>query len=346
MDALFLELLEISLGVRDSFSTPPTPQQWEDLYNTARKQSVGGVLALSLEQLPEWQLPPLEVGRRWMMDRAKATSRSALADKRAAELTRIFEDAGFKCCVLKGQGVARLYPDPPSRQSGDIDIWVPGGRRKVMSFLKGKYKTGRHVYLHVDVHFFDDMPVEVHFHPAFMFNLIRNARLQKYFESEARAWDMAGGGELGFCYPKPLFDAVFSLAHISKHIINEGVGIRQVMDHHFVMAALGEDDKKEFARLARHLGLASVAGALAYVDREVFGEASVDCVFPPDKRRGRNLLKDIELSGNFGHYDERNEWRVARWRRFIWDYPSEVIWLPIRQVWEWSWRILNGYVRI
>ena len=346
MDPLFLELLEIALGSKDCFRTAPDPDQWASLYKMARKQSVSGVMALALERLPEWQLPPLEIGRKWMMERGKASSRSALADKRAAELTAFFSEAGYKCCVLKGQGVARLYPDPPSRLSGDIDLWVVGERKKILSLLKGKYKTGRQVYHHVDVHFFDDMPVEVHFHPSFMYNMARNAALQRYFDSEAAAWDMAGGADPGFFYPRPLFDAVFSLSHILKHIINEGVGVRQVMDHHFIMAALPEEDKPKFVATARSLGLAGVGAAMAYVEREIFGGSAVDCVFKPDARRGRRLLDDIEQSGNFGHFDERTGGRTARWRRFITDYPSEILSLPFRQAWEWSWRILNGYVKL
>ena len=346
MDPLFLELLRIALGGNTSFRVKPTDAQWAALYKTARKQSVTGLTAQALERLPDDQLPPMELGRRWLGDRVRAARRNALSDTRASQLTAIFTEAGYRCCVLKGQGVARLYPDPSLRQSGDIDLWVIGDRDGILSFLRSRYPVGRHVYHHADVHFFEDMPVEIHFHPSFMYGLRRNRQLQRFFDEEAEAWDMEGGEETGFRYPKPLFDAVFSLSHIQKHIINEGVGLRQVTDHHFILRALTDADRVRYRDTARALGLGPVAAAMAFVEREVFGPLAADPVFTPDPVRGRRLLEDIDQSGNFGRMDDRKEGRVARWIRFLPDYPSEILSLPFRQLWEWTWRILKGYVRL
>ena len=41
---------------------------------------------------------------------------------------------GFRCCILKGQGLALHYPNPYMRTPGDIDVWVSVGRRKVMQY--------------------------------------------------------------------------------------------------------------------------------------------------------------------------------------------------------------------
>ena len=38
--------------------------------------------------------------------------------------------------ILKGQANARLYPDKFSRETGDIDIWVEGGRESVLALLQ------------------------------------------------------------------------------------------------------------------------------------------------------------------------------------------------------------------
>ena len=48
----------------------------------------------------------------------------------------LFEDEGHRTAILKGQANARLYPQPWSRQPGDIDIWVDGGKDKVMETVR------------------------------------------------------------------------------------------------------------------------------------------------------------------------------------------------------------------
>lgn len=341
---LFLQLVQIAVGTRPSFDSAPSESEWDALYQTAGDQSVRGVLFRALDVLPEEQMPSRDQCRRWMMDRTRAVRRNALADQRARELTGLFADAGFRSVVLKGQGVSRLYPDPTLRQSGDIDLWVPGGREKVLAFLKGHYPLRKPVYHHVAARFFEDIEVEVHFLPAFLYRPSRNRALQAYFDAQALAWSFCGGEEEGFYYPGPAFDAVFSLVHISKHIINEGVGLRQVMDHHYIMLALSEADKREVDRVAGGLGLASLASALSYVEERLFGSTGSPDLFPPDERRGARLLEDVLLSGNFGRSDKRPGGLAARFFRFLPDYPSEVLWSPFWKAWHRIWRKCKGYL--
>ena len=254
-DLLFFQMVRIADGVQETFDTAPSGQQWDELLETARNQSVTGVLSHAIERLPDGQLPSRIQVRKWMMERTKAVRRNALMEARARELAQLFSEAGFRSAVLKGQGVARFYPDPTLRQSGDIDLWVPGGREKVLAFLRGRYFLRPPVYHHIQARFFEDVEVEVHFLPAFLYNPFKNRRLQSYFDGQAATWNMAGGEEDGFCYPRAAFDAIFSLIHISKHIINEGVGLRQVMDHHYIMNALSGTEREEVRRQAAALGL-------------------------------------------------------------------------------------------
>ena len=340
-DPLFFQVLQVSVGTRQSLDIQPSDADWEAVLQTGRDQSVSGILCRALEILPDAQLPSRDGLRQWMAERTRTVRRNALMDQRAADLTAWFAAEGWRSAVLKGQGVARFYPEPGLRTSGDIDIWVPGGREKVLGLLKGRIPVRRPVYHHVEARFFEDAEVEVHFLPAFLYNPRRNRILQDFFDAQAQAWDMAGDN---FRYPRPLFDAVFSLTHISKHIINEGVGLRQVMDHHYILAALSEAEKDEVRRLAGRLGLRSLGGALSYVELRFFGQEGCPGLFPPDPRRGERLLQDILLSGNFGHADKRKGGLAARFFRFLADYPSEVLWSPVWKTGHWVWRKCKGYL--
>ena len=108
--------------------------------------------------------------------------------------------------------------------------------------------------------------------------------------------------------------------------------------------------------LFKKLGLKEFAGAVMYVMREVFAMPEERMLCRPDEKRGRKLLEEIMIGGNFGKFDERYNWAettngsmdyrgasyaFARLRhnfQFLRDYPSEVLWEPVFRVYHWVWR--------
>lgn len=344
-NSLFFELLPISVGAVNTLTGIYDDDRWLEAFETAKQQSVCGALSAFLDVLPSEQLPSKAVCRKWMMARNVIERKNALADKRAGDLTVFFSGLGFDSCVLKGQGVARLYPDPSLRECGDIDIWVEGGRVRVLAALIGRVPLSCPVYHHVDARFFEDIPVEVHFTPAWSYNPFMNRRIQRYFDFRKHAPGMHVPGGCAFSAPGAVFQAVFSLLHISKHIINEGVGVRQLMDYYHILRSMTSAERDEAAALLPGLGLSKVAGAVMYIAGELFG---LDCslmICEPDPWRGRKLLGDVMLSGNFGHFDERGGGLGGRFVRFVCQYPSEVLWSPVWKVWHRLWRLRKGYLR-
>ena len=94
---------------------------------------------------------------------------NALLNSEAKRITALFEGEGYHTAILKGQANARLYPDPMSRQPGDIDIFVDGGLERVTALLtrlgmikEDEKPQSHHWHLHTDN---PDVTVEVHFLP-------------------------------------------------------------------------------------------------------------------------------------------------------------------------------------
>lgn len=64
--------------------------------------------------------------------------------------------------MLKGTGLARLYPNPLRRQSGDVDIWVEGDRVRILKLLKdNNFKVGHVVIHHADSEIIDGVETEI-----------------------------------------------------------------------------------------------------------------------------------------------------------------------------------------
>ena len=108
--------------------TPLSGDQWREIYQMAVRQTLVGVMFPAIERLPEGLRPPKEILLQWYMQKERIVKMNRLLNLRAVETERFFKQEGFKTCILKGQGVATLYPNPLLRVSGDIDIWLSGGR--------------------------------------------------------------------------------------------------------------------------------------------------------------------------------------------------------------------------
>lgn len=130
---LFFELIQVSIGKLDALSCEPSTAEWNALYGMAVKQAVAGVCFYGIQRLPKEQLPPKGLLLQWFALSEQIKQRNRLVNARACELQKQLEDDGLRACVLKGQGVARLYDFNDNdkdklgayRQSGDIDPAFP-----------------------------------------------------------------------------------------------------------------------------------------------------------------------------------------------------------------------------
>ena len=293
----------------------------------------------------------------WLADVVYSDERNRLLNERAQFLARYFRERNYRTCVLKGQGVARLYPMPELRQCGDIDIWVDGKQDAIISCLKDNYIGLRHIdYVHSEAVFFDDAEVEVHFRPSWMYNPIKNRKLQKFFRENAKEQFGNVDFKMGFAYPTIKFNLVYSLIHINRHIFEEGIGLRQLLDYYYILKHSTNEDRDKAFLVLCDLGLRKFVGAIMYIEETVLSIDKEFLLCKPNDKEGRFLLEEIIRGGNFGHYDERNKFyskderiqrglfTLKRNMRYLRHYPSEVFWKPLWQLWHWCWRKRKGYL--
>ena len=149
MDNHFLALLRFSLGIDREFNFRPTADEWARLYEQSLRQSLVGVTYEGVSRLPEDCFEPAASGGadaqthlpqllalQWASDAEVIAGLNDLQNRKAARLTARFEEQGHHTVILKGQANALLYPNPLSRQPGDIDIDVDGGRERVAATLR------------------------------------------------------------------------------------------------------------------------------------------------------------------------------------------------------------------
>lgn len=335
----------MALGNLDALSQIPDSEEWTILLAGAKKQGVVALMLSGLERLPSIQRPSQKVLLCWIGIGQMTAEVYSLQCARAKELTHFFNNLefGVKSCVLKGVGMSQLYPVPARRHGGDIDIWVDGSRKEVMKWLHRQCDIGHVEWHHAEAKLFKDVSVEVHFHPGWLYNPAHNRRLQRWFNNQKnRQFDM--NEKLGFAYPTVRFNAVYSLIHLYHHLIEEGVGIRHIVDYYFILKALPVDERSAVLADLKSFGMNKVTAAMMWVLQEVCGLSSEYLLCEPDEKEGRFVLDEVMNGGNFGQYrkDFHRRNTVSRFFFMLHHYPKEVLWVVPWKLWHMCWRLVNG----
>ena len=235
---IFFEFLRFCIGTVQEVPSSLKGADWRVLYAMARKQCLVGVLFDGIKRLPAGVGMDKGLLFQWMAQNQTLRKTNARLDKAAVEVAEWFGRKGFRTCVLKGQGNALLYPPGMERTPGDIDLWVDGGDRKVVSFVRSLSPDEKVCYHHIGFPEYNGVEVEVHFRPSFLFCFRHNRRLQEYYErvmDEQFAHRVKLGEQGEVAVPKAEFNLIFQLTHIFTHLMNEGIGLRQLLDYFFVL---------------------------------------------------------------------------------------------------------------
>lgn len=358
--------LRYSLGKKENMSRVITGMDWQELYSFASKQALLGLCFEGIERLgkeyPE-ELRQNPIGREllmtWMGKAQQIRRQNMKVNAVASKLFSMLKEDGMRCCVLKGQGNALMYPNPYSRTPGDIDVWIDASRERIMEYAQKKFELGDNIRLqHLETSL-DGVPVELHFFPCSMNNPIYHARLQKWFRRNA---DLQcsnvvslpdGAGDIAI--PTTAFNVVYQLTHLYHHFFDEGIGMRQIIDYYFVASMLNVNCEMLtwLQKDLKHLGLWKFAGAVMYVLHEALGLSEEKMIAPMDEKRGRLLLAEILDGGNFGrhftkyagftHQSMGKKYFLKIWRNmhFVRYYPAEALSEPIFRTWHFFWRMKN-----
>ena len=350
------------MGRASSLEKDPTPQTWNMLFNMARQQTLLGVLNDAAHSLPVEQQPPEDILERWDRLTGRIEEIHSTHEKHTVELEDVLARLGLHGCILKGTGLARLYPNPGRRQCGDIDVWVPGPRKNIIKAFSKEYPVHDVIYQECKVDIFDDTEVEVHFHPAKLFNPFSNARLQRWFEKHSPFESpdsipcIQGQGRAVLCYPDAEFNTVFCMAHMYRHYLVGGLGLRQMMDYYYVLRELPAAGREPAMRTLKRLGMGRFTAATMLALQYNFGLEDEYLLCEPDRKLGPQLIEDLIKMGNFGVLDPRNrgkegESALARFRRKnrrvfsnLRHYPREVLWAPFARLSQYFWRLFLGYL--
>ena len=236
---IFFDFLRFCIGSAKEIPDSLKEADWKELYAIAKKQCLVGVLFDGIKKLPAEHVEmEKELLLRWMAESQMLEKANVRLNDAAIQVSEWFRKKGFRTCILKGQGNALMYPNPYSRTPGDIDIWVEGEDKRVISFVRSISPHEKACYHHIEFPPYKGVEVEVHYRPSFLLCFWHNRKLQKYYErvKEEQFSHRVMLGEQGeIAIPTVEFNLIFQLTHIYAHLMNEGIGLRQLVDYYYVL---------------------------------------------------------------------------------------------------------------
>ena len=262
---------------------------WQAILEMARKQTVTGLLFRGVALLPEDIQVPDSLLFPLMEETDRIRRQSRLVERTAKEITEFFEGRILHPVILKGPSVACLYPEPDLRESGDIDLYFNEKEfgKAVHAIRERLQKDGQSESLTTlpdgSVHYkWNGIDIDQH---AQYFDLHTTEGLPPV--------------------PSPEATLLMLSAHILKHSMGAGIGLRQLCDMAMAYQTLPYDRSRLLASYDA-TNTADWNRLLSSFLVRYLGANNVP--YPAEQLPDPAPLLDIVLGGgNFGHHEASRE---------------------------------------
>ena len=122
---------------------------------------------------------------------------------------------------------------------GDIDLWMTDDRRRLVKYVRQRCPVVEVVYHHIDFPVLKDVELELHFTPSWMNCWRRNRKLQRMFKEwlpmqlihQIKLPEVVGT----VAVPTLEMNRIYVLLHIYRHLFDEGIVLRQLLDYYFIL---------------------------------------------------------------------------------------------------------------
>ena len=292
---LFLALVRSGLYARplaadeQRFARQATAAQWAAVVTEARRQTVLGQIYQAVLLLPSDIKLPDPVIATLFSDALRAVRQHYRIATETTAITERFREAGLSPVVMKGISVARFYPHPEFRALGDIDLYLPKQELpQALPLLEDASRAsdgslhGRSNSIDIDLH-------------------------DRYFDLHCASRNLP---EIG----TPEATLLMLSAHILKHAIGPGVGMRQLCDMAMVCRGLsGSFDPVQLRAVFRRTGTLRWNRLLFsfLVDWLGLEEPLFARIFGSGRVSSAPLLQIVLEGGNFGHFAAGRLDRIA-----------------------------------
>lgn len=305
-------VLRTALWLDDSESMEPATIDWPAVIALATDQAVQCLVYDVVRCLPAHKKPPVEVTVTGMAHMLRTEQRNRHQCRVIAALfTELEQSQGLHPMLMKGQALGSLYPEPTLRQTGDIDVYLPTedecGRAVAWAAqydddIERKWREQHHMHDYGCT--IMDETVELHLRLETFTNPTLARRFTDIIDRELHNDEgprtVTLGGRTIATLP-PTLGVVHQLIHITRHLLEAGVGLRQLCDLAvFVCRRRDDINREQLQHYIDELDLTVVAAAIGHILHHNFGVPASMVPFATDDRYADFILNEIFSGGNFG----------------------------------------------
>ena len=284
---------------------------WNELLLMANEQTVSGIVFDGLQNLKGTKCDRATL-MEWIGCAKKIENANQQLNLALAYLVYKYQEAGLNPIVLKGQAIAQYYKNPLHRLSGDIDLYFPNGYNKANDIIKsmpGAVVSEETIYHQSFC--IANVCVENHYSYIHFYS----KRNQRAWEEVLAMMDAENyeiqkfNGKNGRVVEMPVFspqlNAIYIFLHILHHLLQTGIGLRQVCDWACLWKAKEHEiDKELFIKVVDMLPVKRSMTALTWIVENYLGlpkgTIPLDTTGKLACKDGEFLLNDIMRGGNFG----------------------------------------------
>jgi len=329
----------------------PVAPDWQQLVRLARIHGVEPLVYDAALRLPAGQAPDKALAMHMKQVCVYQMQQQTLWLPRIKAAVEALRNAGVEPVLLKGFGLAELYPKPYLRSWGDADIWVgisnyhAGCKALREAFPEAKHHDEEYEELkHYGIVFPDGNAIELHRVAMDFLSRSEEAYWQTLEVPAMTAAISNPNSKLStincqLSTPTGPFNLLFVFLHAWEHFGSSGMPIKQVLDLSLLVRRdyepLSDTDKAQYDRYLltnlRRFRVQEAWQLVAYVVHYVTGTAMPLSNFPqrsdkPSRREafllrvlteGQCRTHEFALGGE-NRYDERERVKqMPVWRRKI-----------------------------
>ena len=240
------------------------------ILSLSKAHDLAHIVASFLER--NGMLPDGEIGEKIKKQKMLAMYRYLQISRELPAVKEVLEDAKIPFIVLKGSIIRKYYPEPWMRTSSDIDVLVHEDdveRAREVIEAELLYKTdSRNAH---EVGMFSPSGVHLELHRT----LIEHDEFSEFERVLSEVWNYTEK-ENGFEYSFLLSDDMFyyyHIAHMAKHYMHGGCGIRPYIDMYLLNTDSTEAEKNR-KKLLSEGGLLPFSETVEHLSSIWFGGAA------------------------------------------------------------------------
>ncbi|MCA5004129.1 nucleotidyltransferase domain-containing protein [Sphingobacterium bovistauri] len=353
----FLSLLRIGLwgSVSESLSIfPLNKNEWTLVYKISISQTVEGIVYDGIVLLPKEYLPPYDILIRWTARIDAIERHNRNVRKTLSILSEGLKKNNISHILLKGIGLAENYNKPLSRVSGDIDLcfFSVSEFNQANELLKSKgfdVLKGDHFSSY---YMLNSVMVEHHTKMIDIFNPLKQKLIKSFIAEERLKSNKIKIDNSEIETPSYILAHLQANAHILKHYLGFGIGLRQLCDvARLCYVKENNFDGNKLKEIYRKLGIAGWINATHNLLVNYLGLDASKLPYPIEKHfDSEPILYDVLYSGNFGFHQIKFDENTVSIPEKSYDRdnvgvrvlphllklvklaPGEVIWYPLNKL--------------